>query len=387
MSSSQFEFSTATQILFGPGTISEAGRLAKAWGRRAVVVVGHRPQRVQKLMDELTAARISTTTVAITHEPTVDDIVSGAATARRYGAEMVIGMGGGSVMDAAKAISALLTNEDSIFDYLEVVGKGNPLELPPVPWMAIPTTSGTGAEVTRNAVLTIPERGVKVSLRSPYLLARVALIDPSLTLDMPPALTASTGLDALSQLIEAYVSNKANPLCDTLCSTGIPSAAHALPIAFSQPADLTARSDMSLASLYSGMALANAGLGAVHGLASPLGGLFHAPHGALCGALLAPVMAANIKALRNRQPDSPALSRYTDVARWLTRRSDAEAEDGVSWIKQLTGTLAIPPLTAMKVSADKFSVIVEKSLGSSSMKGNPIELSSVELQSVLEAAK
>jgi alcohol dehydrogenase class IV len=382
----RFEFTTATQVVFGPGTLAEAGRLAKALGRRAALVVGKKPQRAQRLVDELAEARITTTTIAVSHEPTVDDVVSGAAAARRFGAEMVIGMGGGSVMDAAKAISALLTNEDSVFDYIEIVGKGQPLELPAAPWIAIPTTAGTGAEATRNSVLTVPERGLKVSLRSPYLLARLAIIDPELTLDMPAALTASTGMDALSQLIEAYLSTKANPMTDSLCAAGIPRAAHALPVACAQPRELSARTDLALASLWSGMALANAGLGGVHGLASPIGGMFRAPHGAICGALLGPIMGANIRALRSRQPDSPALIRYAEIARWLTRRIDAQAEDGAVWINHLVSTLQLPKLSALKVPVARAAEVVTRAMETNSMKTNPIELSVEEITAALNEA-
>lgn len=382
----RFEFSTATQVIFGPGTLSEVGHLAKGWGRRALVVVGRKQQRAQRLLEELEKARIGTTSVVIPREPTVDDVVSGAAAARRYGAEMVIGIGGGSVMDAAKAISALMTNEDPVNEYLEVVGAGHPLELPGAPWMAIPTTAGTGAEVTRNAVLSIPERGIKVSLRSHHLYAKVALIDPELALDMPPALTAATGLDALAQLIESYVSCKANPMTDSLCSAGIPRAAHALPLACKAPGDLPARTDLALASLWSGMALANSGLGVVHGLASPLGGYYRAPHGALCGALLGPSMEVNIRALRAREDGVHALARYTEVARWLTRRIDAQAEDGAAWIKHLVATLEIPRLSTYKVQDAQIPGMVEKALQASSMKGNPVVLSSEEVALIVRDA-
>ena len=382
----RFEFSTATQIVFGPGTVSEAGRLAKAWGRRAVVVVGKRSQRAQRVLELLEENRIVHSTVAVSQEPTVDDVVSGAAAARRFGAEMVIGVGGGSVMDAAKAISALMANEDSVFDYLEVVGKGQPFELPPAPWMAIPTTAGTGAEVTRNAVLRVPERGVKVSLRSPYLLARLALVDPELTLEMPPALTASTGLDAISQLIEAYTSSRANPHTDALCAAGIPKALKALPAAVQDPKALEPRIDLSLAAMWSGMALANAGLGAVHGLAAPLGGQYRAPHGAVCGSLLGPVMAANLKALRSRAADHPALARYAEIARWATGRPDASPEDGAAWFAEFARSLGVPRLSAHKVDPAKFADIAARAAEASSMKANPVALTADELQQVLAAA-
>jgi alcohol dehydrogenase class IV len=324
--------------------------------------------------------------VTIDHEPSTDDIVRGVDSARAFRADSLIGFGGGSAIDAAKAIAGLLTNDGSPLDYLEVVGQGQPLSRPAAPWMAIPTTAGTGAEVTRNAVLAVPGRGVKVSLRSPHLLARVALVDPELTLDLSPALTASTGLDALTQLLEAYVCNRANPMTDAICAAGIPRAAQVLPVACRDGHDLAARTDLALASLWSGLALANAGLGAVHGFAAPIGGLFPAPHGAICAALLAPVMAANIRALRSRAPQSSALVRYAEVARWLTGRNDASHEHGVEWVRSLVATLGIPRLSAYGLVAAHVAEIVTRAQQASSMKANPIALTIDELMTVLAEA-
>jgi alcohol dehydrogenase class IV len=252
--------------------------------------------------------------------------------------------------------------------------------------MAIPTTAGTGAEVTRNAVLAVPGRGVKASLRSPHLLARVALVDPELTLDLPPALTASTGLDALTQLLEAYVCNRANPMTDAICAAGIPRAAQALPVACRDGHDLAARTDLALASLWSGLALANAGLGAVHGFAAPIGGLFPAPHGAICAALLAPVMAANIRALRSRAPQSPALGRYAEIARWLTARGDAHLEQGIEWMRSLVTALGIPRLSAYGMTATQIGEIVARAQQASSMQANPVVLTAEELSAALVEA-
>jgi len=382
----RFEFATATQIVFGPGTLAEAGKLAVEWGHRAVVVTGRNPARAQRLLVHLTAAGIATEIVTVDHEPSVDDVIRGVARARAFGADAVIGFGGGSAIDAAKAIAGLLTNDGAPLDYLEVVGQGRPLSRPAAPWMAIPTTAGTGAEVTRNAVLAVPDRGVKVSLRSPHLLARVALVDPELTLDLPPALTASTGFDALTQLLEAYVCNRANPLTDAIGAAGIPRAARALPLACRDGHDLAARSDLALASLWSGLALANAGLGAVHGLAGPIGGLFPAPHGATCAALLAPVMAANIQALRSRAPQSPALGRYAEIARWLTGRGDAAPELGVEWVRSLVAALGIPRLSAYGITAAHFEEIVTRAQQASSVKANPVVLTAGELSAALTGA-
>jgi len=299
---------------------------------------------------------------------------------------MFIGFGGGSVIDAAKAIAGLYTNPGEPLDYLEVVGAGRPLAQPALPWMAVPTTAGTGAEVTRNAVLTVPERKVKVSLRSPHLLARVALVDPQLTLELPPAVTASTGMDALTQLLEAYVCSRANPMTDALCRAGLPRVAKALPKVWHNPRDAAAREDLSLGALWSGIALANAGLGAVHGFAGPLGGMFLAPHGAVCAALLAPVMRANIEALRARSPDHAALRRYGEIACWLTGRPEACAEDGVRFIEALVAELKISKLGTFGLTKDRISEVVVQAQQASSMKANPAVLSSAELAGALTEA-
>ena len=233
---------------------------------------------------------------------------------------MVIGLGGGSAIDTGKAIAALLTNPGDPLDYLEVIGRGQALQQTPLPYIAIPTTAGTGSEVTRNAVLASHEHHVKVSLRSPLMLPRVAIVDPELTYSLPPAITASTGLDALTQLIEPYTCNSPNPMIDAICREGMQRAARSLKRAYQNGSDAAAREDMSIAALFGGMALANAKLGAVHGFAGPLGGLFPAPHGMICARLLPFVVEANVRALQMREPDSPVLKRYDEVAQLLTGR-------------------------------------------------------------------
>ncbi len=299
---------------------------------------------------------------------------------------MVIGLGGGSVLDTGKAIAALLTNPGDVFDYLEVIGKGQPLVNAPLPYIAIPTTAGTGSEVTRNAVIESPEQNVKVSLRSPLMLPRVALVDPELTYNLPPAITASAGLDALTQLIEPFVSVKANPMTDAICREGIYYAARSLRRAYENGADKEAREGMSLASLFGGLALANAALGAVHGFAGPLGGMLHAPHGALCARLLPFVMEANIKALETRQPEHPALGRYIEIAQILTGEKEATAHDGVRWTSELVDTLKIPGLSTYGMNEKAFPEAVEKTMKANSFKGNPIALNEDELRLILEKA-
>ncbi len=381
-----FEFATAARIVFGAGAVKQAGAIAATMGRRALVASSHNPERAAPLLESLSANGVSFDLFPVAGEPTTDLIVAGVLRARTENCDIVIGFGGGSAVDTGKAIAAMLNNPGELLDYLEVIGKGKSILQPSAPCMAVPTTAGAGAEVTRNAVLASPAHQVKVSLRSPHMLPKVALIDPELTLSLPPAVTASTGMDALAQLIEPFVCNRANPMTDAFCREGIPRIARALRRAFEHGDDMAAREDMSLASLLGGLALANAGLGAVHGFAGPIGGAFHAPHGAVCAILLPPVMAVNVRALRERQPDSPALSRYDEVAVMLTGSSDATAADAVTWTQALCRTLDIPPLGAYGVGPADVDDLVEKAVVASSMKANPIALSRHELREILTQA-
>jgi len=381
-----FEFATAGRILFGCGCVRQAPALAQSWGRHALVVTGAHPDRAQSLCASLQARSISVTCFSVAGEPTVDHVRQGTAVARQAGAEMVIGFGGGSALDAAKAIAAMLTNEGDLFDYLEVVGRGQPLTVAPAPFMAIPTTAGTGTEVTRNAVLAAPEHHVKVSLRSPLMLAHAALVDPELSRYLPPPLTAATGMDALTQLIEPFVSCRANPMVDALCLEGLQRAARSLRRAFECGNDLQAREDMALASLFSGLALANAGLGAVHGFAAPLGGSYKAPHGAVCAALLPHVMRVNLQAADARAPQSNVRARYEIIARILTQNPAAQAEDGIEWVTALCRDLAIPPLRHYGIEQRHFEMLSEKAAQASSMKANPLPLTHEERIAILQAA-
>ncbi|MBN1976065.1 MAG: iron-containing alcohol dehydrogenase [Anaerolineae bacterium] len=382
----RFEFVTATRIIFGPGTLKEIGPIAAKMGIRALVVTGSVPDRAQPLLDDLAARGVGATVFAISGEPTTHLVAEVAEKARQAGCDVVIGIGGGSAIDAGKAIAALLTNGGEPLDYLEVIGKGLPLTKPPAPYIAAPTTAGTGSEVTKNAVLASPEHRVKVSLRSNLTLPRLAVVDPELTYSLPPEITASTGLDALAQVIEPYVSNKANPLTDAICREGIRRGARSLRRAFENGADAAAREDMAITSLFGGLALANANLGAVHGFAGPMGGMFHAPHGAICGRLLPYAMAANVQALQERGQGSAALHRYDEVAQLLIGTPRATAHDGVSWMQALCAALDVPPLSAYGVKADDFPLIIEKAAKSSSMKGNPITLTAEEMEEILKQA-
>jgi alcohol dehydrogenase class IV len=382
----RFEFATATRIVFGSGKVTEAGAAARALGRRALVVTGARPDRAAPLLEVLKRERVDSLVFPVAGEPAVALIDRGVQSARSEGCDLVIGFGGGSAIDAGKAIAAMLTNDGELLDFLEVIGKGKPLTRPSAPFIAIPTTAGTGAEVTRNAVLGSPEHHVKASLRSPLLLARLAIVDPELTRDLPPALTATTGMDALTQLIEPYVSCRANPMTDAICVEGMRRAARSLRRAFEHGDDMAAREDMATASLFGGLALANAGLGAVHGFAAPIGGMFPAPHGAVCAALLPHVMEINLHALRARRPEGESLRRYDEVARLVTGNPAAIAADGVQWVSDLVRSLPIPPLSQYGVGSDHVPVLVEKAAQASSMKANPIALTAEELAETLTRA-
>ncbi len=379
-----FEFATAGRILFGVGKLNSLAEQFKAGAKRLLLVRGKSSDAIPRVREMLSAQGIQFTEFEVHGEPTVELVRAGAEVARSC--DGVIGLGGGSVLDAGKAIAILATNPGDVLDYLEVIGKGGTLTQAPLPYIAIPTTAGTGTEVTRNAVIESPAHGVKVSLRSPLMLPRLALIDPELTYSVPPAVTASTGLDALTQLIEPFVSVKANPLTDALCREGMRKAARALKRVYENGADKEARERMSLASLFSGLAMANAALGAVHGFAGPLGGMLHAPHGVVCARLLPLVMEANLNALKARAPGHPSLARYTEIAQILTTDPDASAADGVTWVSVLVQDLQIPPLAAYGMTRAHFPEAVEKTLKSSSFKGNPIPLTAMELTGILERA-
>ncbi len=375
----KFEFATAARIVFGRGAAAGLAAIAREFGSRALVVTGRDRARAAAVVGGLDCEWF-----AVPGEPTVELVRDGVARARDARCELVISIGGGSAIDAGKAIAILVSNSGEPLDYLEVVGRAQPFERPGLPYIVVPTTSGTGSEVTRNAVLGSPEHGVKASLRSPWMLARAAVVDPLLTVGLPPAVTASTGLDALTQLIEPYVSSRANAMVDLFCVEGIRRIAASLETAVRDGGDLAARESMSFASLLGGLSLANAGLGVVHGFAAPIGGMVDAPHGAVCAAILPHGMSANIRALRERDP--VGLQRYREVARILTGDASAEPEDGVTRVRELCLAVGIQGLGALGVRNEDMSILVEKASRASSMKANPIVLRDDELRGVLEAA-
>ncbi len=360
-----FEFATANRITFGAGKLTKTAPAVKALGRRALVVTGKTVDRAQPLLDLLTD--IECVTHVISGEPNIADVQSGVDAA--VGCEFIIAMGGGSAIDAGKAIAALCVNPGNPLDYLEVIGKGKPLTRPPLPFVAIPTTAGTGAEVTRNAVLSSSNHKVKVSLRHPLMLPQLAIVDPELTHGLPPAITAATGMDTLTQLIEPFTCRRANPFTDAICREAIPRVCYALRRAFA--GDEAAREDMAYASLSGGLALANSGLGAVHGFAAPIGGMFDAPHGAVCAALLPHSFAINAK---------HAPKRFDEVAKLL------DTDDGATWLRELAIDLQIPGLSTYGITEKDFPAIIDKAKHASSMKTNPVDLTDNELAEILRTA-
>jgi alcohol dehydrogenase class IV len=376
----RFEFATAARIMAGVGRVAELPGVLAGLGSRVLVCTGANPARHAGLLDGL---GLPAAVLEVAAEPTVELARAGVAAAREHGADVVAAIGGGSVIDAGKAVAMLLGNGGDPLDYLEVIGAGRAITQPAVPCVAVPTTAGTGAEVTANAVLASLQHRLKASLRSPLMIPRVALVDPQLTVSCPPPVTAASGLDALTQCLEPLVSPRASPLTDGLASEGLRHAAAGLRTAYADGEDLAARTDMAMCSLLGGMALANAKLGAVHGLAGVIGGIADVPHGIACAALLAPVIDANVKALRSRPPGHPALERYTQAARLLTGDPAAAVQDGLAWIRQTLTLLAVPGLAAFGVRPQHADEIAAKALISSSMRGNPVALDHGDLEAIL----
>jgi alcohol dehydrogenase class IV len=381
----RFELATAARIVFRPGAVADLPEIARKFGTRAFLVTGRNTERMAPLAADLQRAGIKFSVFAVNSEPTLELVRTGVQQARED-CDLVISIGGGSAIDAGKAIAALATNSGEPLDYLEIISQARALENAPLPFIAVPTTAGTGAEVTRNAVLGSPEHGVKASLRSPLMLPKTALIDPDLTLNLPPEITASTGLDALTQLIEPYVSSRANALTDLFCLEGMKRVSACLVRAWRDSADRQARESMSFASLLGGLALANAGLGVVHGFAAPLGAMLHAPHGALCAAVLPHGIAINIQALRRRAPDHEALRKYREIARVLTGDAAAEPEDAAHWATALCQQLSITPLSAHGLEHRQIPELVEKAAKANSTKTNPVPLTENQLTEIAERA-
>ena len=375
-----FAFATAARIAFGPGSSAQLPEAVAGLGARPLVCTGATPDRFASLLEGLDDAR----SWPIGGEPTLDDIRAGVAAAREHGADVVVGLGGGAVLDAAKIIAALAPNDGDVLDYVEVIGAGRTMAQRPLPFVAVPTTAGTGSEVTMNGVVTSAEHGVKVSMRHPTMLARVALVDPELTLGCPPAVTASSGLDALTHCLESFVSPMANPLTDGFSAEGLRRAGRSQRRAYTHGDDLDARTDMAVCALLGGLALANAKLGAVHGLAGVIGGLTGAPHGVCCAALLVPTSSVTIDALRADDAEHPALARYAAAGELLSGTAGIDAL--LHWLGETVRLLDVPPVGDLGVRPADHRRIAEQAAKASSTKGNPVALTVDQLMRALHAA-
>lgn len=381
-----FDFMSPSRILVQTKGLVTLGELAKPFGSHALLVTRTKATYNDVAHRALEQAHIKVTRIFSKGEPTIDSLSQSLSIARKNNIDFVVALGGGSIIDTGKMLAALMQNPGDILDYVEVIGEGKPLSVPSLPFIAIPTTSGTGAEATKNGVLSFPSLQAKVSLRSPTMLADLVLIDASLTLSVPKNVTAYTGMDALTQLLEPYVSNQANPITDAFSKEGLVRIARSFKRAYDNLDDIKAREDMALASLFGGLALANAKLGAVHGLAGPLGGMYPIPHGVACAALLPHVVKANINALTKSNPAHPTLERFKDIAILLTNNFQATPNDLILWLTDLCAYMQLPTLKEFKIKKEHAPQIIEKANNSSSMKGNPIKLSDKELKIILRNA-
>ena len=368
-----FEFYTANRIVFGCGEIKRLPELVQDMGKHFLIVYGGGSIEKSGVLGELAkgleeSGKRITPFGGVTDEPTPQIVDEAAQAGRKAGVDAVIGIGGGSVMDTAKAAAGLITNGGSVIDYLEGVGKGAKVAKDPLPFIAVPTTSGTGTEVTKNAVIMSKEEGFKKSMRDEKLIANIALVDPELTVSVPKDVTAASGLDALCQLIESYTAKGANEMCDAMSIYQIPKAFKALKAAYDDGSDIEARTAMSMASMVSGICLANAGLGAAHGIGAALGALLGVKHGVACGMLLPHVMRYNI---------SHGVYRYADIARAIgcSDEDDKTASVYATYeIAELCEHLKMPKkLHELGVTKDMIPQLAKASMGSS-MSKNPVEM-------------
>lgn len=382
------DFITTKRIVFGDGALSRLPEFVRSLGQRAFVVLGEPAMtqlgHTEKLEAILREGGIAYELSGVQGEPRVSAVDAIVARARAFKPDFVLAMGGGSALDCGKAVAGLTVNAGSVLEYLEGVGSGRTLETPALPCIAVPTTAGTGSEATKNSVITGDDGGFKKSLRSPYLLPAIALVDPELTHSCPLEITASCGYDALTQLIESFTSNHSGPITDALAVDGIRKAARALPRVSLNGQDAEARRDMALASLFGGICLANAGLGAVHGMASAIGALTTVPHGVACALGLPGVLESNYRHLMEESPQHPCLIKLRLACAIVV--GNEEHPDPVpaacQTIRAALRSTKIPRLSAYGVTHDSLAAIVADSRGSS-MKFNPVILRDDELHAIL----
>ncbi len=391
-----FFISRLPRIVFGAGRLKELAGIVAGYGKHALLVTGNKSLRASKnwplIADGLRAAGVAFESMAVEGEPSPSLVDDAVAEFRQKGIDVVVGIGGGSALDAAKAIAGLLQPGNSVLDHLEGVGHEIPYKGPATPFIAVPTTAGTGSEATKNAVLSVQgDNGYKKSFRDDKLVAQVALVDPELLATCPPEVIAANGMDAFTQLLESYVSINANPFTDALAWSGIEAVCDGFFAAYAGGDSEDAqrgRAAMAYGSLLSGITLAQAGLGSVHGLASPLGAFFPIPHGVVCGTLVATATELNIRALRERASRSPALAKYAGVGRLLSRQQSLTDVDACRRLGEVlhewTQRLALKRLAAYGVQERHIQKIVANARGSS-MKTNPLALSDTEIGEIVRA--
>ena len=379
----RFDLAVPADVRFGAGRINEVPQALVGLAASSVLVVtGRVTSRADRIRAALRDAGISSVVFGVATEPSIDVVRAALQQLAEADCDGVLGFGGGSALDVAKAAAVLHGPEVDPLDHLEVIGAGHPIVEPGLPCVAVPTTAGTGSEVTRNSVLS--GGGVKASLRSPLLLPKVAVVDPDLLADLPRPVIAASGMDALSQLIEPLLSQRANPFSDALARDGIRRSARALRRAWEDGmTDPAVREDLALASLFGGLCLANSGLGIVHGIAAAAGARLSAPHGAVCAAVLAAAVDANLQALRERAPEHPTLRRLAELAVLLTEQPEAGPEDAIAWLRGLTGALSIPGLASYGLDQGQIAAVVSDTQRASSTRGNPIQLSDAEIAEIL----
>ncbi|NAX22041.1 iron-containing alcohol dehydrogenase [Vibrio sp. V39_P1S14PM300] len=377
-----FQFMTATRILFGEGVLASSLSIINQYGYSAVLVTGKDLTRAQTVSDYLQSQNIRFVQITITDEPSIAMVEEAAKVGRQFGPDMVIAMGGGSVLDMGKALAAIIPNQGSLVDYVEVVGRNVPLKAKPIAFIAIPTTASTGSEVTRNAVLKSAQERVKVSLRNPDMLADVAIVDPSLTYGTDRYTSGRGAMDAFTHLMEAYVCGDPNPLTDMICEEGLRRLSQSI-LSGCLHDDQLARCDLSFAALLGGMAITNAKLGAAHGLASALGGKLRAPHSVITARLAPHVMRENIAAA-SEAGRQDVVMRYQKMAQLLCERSDAKPADGVLWVERTLAALDLPPLSTFGVCTTSFEQVAKDALKSVAIKGNPLPLNQERLVYILQ---
>ena len=382
-----FRFARLPEIIFKNGAIAELPGLIRKFGVPVLFVTGKssfiHSARGERLKQSLEEKGISSHWIIVPGEPTPAMIDEPVETFRKEGIKLVVGIGGGSVVDAGKAISAMLTVQGSVKEYLEGVGH---LEHPgtKVPFIAVPTTSGTGSEATKNAVISeVGTKGFKKSLRHDHFVPDVALPDPELTLDCPPDITAASGMDCFTQLTEAFLSDKASEFTDAFALRGLMAIKTSLLKSVTDGKDIEARSGMSFAALCSGICLANAGLGTVHGFASSVGGMFDIPHGLVCGTLMAPANRVTVRELRRTRPDSPALKKYVELGKLFLNREGQPDEfyvDGfVEYLYEMASRINLPGLAGFGLKEADVELICAQTEN----KNNPVKLGMEELMEIL----